>query len=148
MTFIKDVRSERLLMGRLSRGGDLLGELMDVCGREKISLGRVEVIGAVERARLGYYHQVSKEYRTLALNEPLEIASFQGNISVRDDGPFVHAHITLANERGMTFGGHLLSGSVVFAAEFIIETFTGPSFVRTFDEDTGLHLWQKTGEAS
>ena len=147
MTLIGHVRSERLLMGRLSRGGDLLGELMDICSREKISLGRIEVIGAVERARLGYYHQEAKEYRNLALNEPLEIASFQGNVSVRDGAPFVHGHLTLANERGMTFGGHLLSGSVVFAAEFIIETFTGSSFVRRFDEDTGLHLWQKDGES-
>lgn len=147
MTILRNVRSERMLMGRLQRGGDLLGELMDISAREKINLGRVEVIGAVERAKLGYYHQGTKEYRNLTLNDPLEIVNFQGNVSVRDKAPYVHGHLTLANERGTTFGGHLLAGTIVFAAEFIIETFDGPAFVRQYDEETGLHLWQNVPEA-
>jgi hypothetical protein len=146
MTILRNVRSERLLMGRLLRGSDLLGELMDICARERVTLGRVEVIGAVERAQLGYYHQETREYRNLTLNDPLEIVNFQGNVSLRDGGPFVHGHLTLANERGTTFGGHLLRGTIVFAAEFVIETFVGPAFRREYDEETGLHLWQNVPE--
>ena len=147
MTILRNVRSERLLMGRLLRGSDLLGELMDISAREKINLGRVEVIGAVERARLGYYHQETKEYRNLTLNDPLEIASFQGNISIKEGAPLVHAHLTLSNERGMAYGGHLLRKTIVYAAEFVIETFEGPAFKRQYDEETGLHLWQNVAEA-
>jgi hypothetical protein len=135
------VRSKRILMGRLSHGEDLLGGITDTCTREGIYLGRVEALGAVQRARLGYYHQLSREYRFLALNEPLELICLCGNVSIRDGDPFVHAHVTLSDSRGRAFGGHLAEGTVVFACEFVIESLEGSDFVRERDSLTGLHLW-------
>lgn len=129
-------------MGSLGRGGDLLGELRDLCVRESVKLGRIEAIGSVQRARLGYYHQRSREYRYFALNEPLEISSLIGNISIKDGQPFVHAHVNLSDARGKTFGGHLASGTIVFACEYTIEAFGGMELTRVHDEGTGLHLWR------
>lgn len=146
MSSVRNVRSERILMGRLERGTDLLGELIDICAKEKIRLGRVEAIGAVTRVRLGFYHQEAREYRHFAINRPLEISSLQGNISLKDGNPFVHAHVVATGAGGRSWGGHLASGTEVFACEFLIEVFSGPEFSRGYDRDTGLGLWNMREE--
>jgi predicted DNA-binding protein with PD1-like motif len=53
----------------------------------------------------------------------------------------VHAHITLADDKGRVFGGHLASGTIIFACECVIEKFDGQAFRRIYDEETGLVLW-------
>jgi predicted DNA-binding protein with PD1-like motif len=133
-------------MGRLPCGSDLLGELIDICVKEQIRLGRVEAIGSVSRARLGFYHPEAREYRHHTVNQTLEISSLHGNISLKEGAPFVHAHMVLSGIRGRSWGGHLASGTEVFACEFVIEVFSGPDFSRVFDEETGLGLWQVGGE--
>jgi predicted DNA-binding protein with PD1-like motif len=129
-------------MGSLPHGSDLLGELIDLCVQEKVRLGRIEALGSVQRARLGFYHQQAREYRYHTINTPLEIASFSGNVSLREESPFVHAHMVLAGIKGESFGGHLSSGTLVFACEFIIEVFDGPELPREYDRKTGLGLWK------
>ena len=141
MTIMKNIRSRELFIGKVSYGGDLLEEITNVCRKENIRLGRVEALGAVQRARLGFYHQQTHEYQFLVLDQPLEITKLVGNISLKDGNPFVHAHITLAGRTGNAYGGHLAPGTIVFACEFILETFDGPILERGFDKTTGLHLW-------
>lgn len=129
-------------MGKLKRGDDLLGAIGVICREKSIRLGRVEAIGAVEKATLGYYDQKRKEYDFFTIGSPHEITSLIGNISLREGVPMVHAHITLSNEKGNVCGGHLAPGTTVFACEIIIEAFDGPDFNRGLDKDTGLPLWE------
>ena len=145
MTIKKAVKSKELFMGKLSYGCDLLEELTSTCQKENIRLGRIEALGAVQKAHLGFYDQKTREYRFFTLPQPLEITKLIGNISLKDGNPFVHAHVTLADEEGKAFGGHLAPGTVVFACEFIIESFDGPVLERGFDEETGLPLWTMSG---
>ena len=132
-------------MGKLTYGADLLEELTEVCRKEKVQLGRVEALGAVSRARLGFYNQQTREYQFFELDQPLEITKLVGNVSLKDGKPMVHAHVTLADEAGKAFGGHLAPGTIVFACEFILQAFEGPTFERGFDEQTGLPLWKMSG---
>ncbi len=141
MTMVKKVESRELFMGKLSHGSDVLEELTAVCRRENIRLGRVEALGAVQRARLGFYDQEKRAYRYLELAQHLEITSLVGNVSLKDGQPMVHAHVTLADGEGKAYGGHLASGTVVFACEFVLEAFEGPTLERVPDETTGLPLW-------
>lgn len=128
-------------MGKLSCGGDLLEELTDVCKTHNVELGRVEALGAVQKARIGLYNQETRTYHFSTLDRPLEIANLMGNVSLKDGKPFVHAHVTLVDELGASYGGHLAPGTVVFACEFVIEAFDGPTFNRVPDKETGLPLW-------
>ena len=139
---IREIKHSRYLMGNLDYGSDLLNSLTYICEKENIVLGRLELIGAVQKARIGYYLQDRNIYTSSELNDPMEITSLTGNISLKDGKPFVHAHINLANAEGNVLGGHLLEGTVVFAAEFIIQTFEGPEFSRIFDDHTKLALWK------
>ena len=141
MTTLKKVKPIETYMGRLRHGGDLLEEITDFCIREKIHLGRIEALGAVQKARLGYYNQETREYQFFDLQRRLEITKLTGNVSVRDGSPMVHAHVTLADDEGKCFGGHLAQGTVIFACELIVQAFKGPLFERGYDEDTGLPLW-------
>ncbi len=141
----RDVTHSRYVMGRLAHGKDLLEELTSVCEKEGVRLGRVEALGALKCARVGFYNQESREYEFLEFDGQLEITNLVGNVSLRDGRPMVHAHITLSDDKGAAFGGHLAPGTVVFACEFVLQVFEvkeGDEFVRAHDEATGLPLWK------
>lgn len=141
MTLLKQVKSKEIVVGRIGYGGDLLEELTKIAVARGIRLGRIEAIGAVQKARVGFYNQQSREYQYHSFSHPMEVAKLIGNISLKDGNSFVHAHITLADEQGKCYGGHLAPGTIVFACEFILEVFDGPAFNRCPDEETGLLLW-------
>ena len=142
MAVYKTIESRRLVMGKLSFGGDLLEELTDVCEKENVLLGTVEAIGAVQKGCIGYYNQDEKKYQFVEFDKHLEIASLIGNISIRDGKAMVHAHVTFSDDEGVCYAGHLSGGTIVFACEFIITVCNGPGFVRDVDEETGLPLWK------
>ncbi len=132
----------RKLMARLFKGEDLLLALEKLCREQDIELGEVRAIGAVSKARVGYYHQAEQKYEFLELNRPLEIVSLVGNISLKDGRPMVHAHIVLADGKGAASGGHLAEGTIIFACEAVIQEYLAAEpLVRRLDKDTGLFLW-------
>lgn len=141
MTELRSVGSGEIVMGKLSCGCDLLEELTRVCTEHGIGLGRVEAIGAVRKACIGFYNQGTRTYQFSTFDRPLEITHLVGNVSLKDATPFVHAHIALADEAGHCYGGHLAPGTVVFACEFVLGAFDGPAFNRCPDDETGLPLW-------
>ncbi len=132
---------EKVILRRLPHGGDLLSELTGLARRERIRTGTVSAIGAVSRARIGYYDQAARVYRERDLDQPLEICSCLGNISLQDGEVFVHAHVVLADGAGKTRGGHLCPGTTIFAAECRIDEFRGRELERGYDDRTGLSLW-------
>jgi len=141
MAQLKEVKSTEIVMGRLGCGSDLLEELTKIAAARGIRLGRIEAIGAVQKARVGFYDQQKREYQFHLFDWPLEITNLIGNISLKDGNAFIHAHVTLADKDGKCYGGHLAAGTIVFACEFILEAFDGPAFNRRPDEETGLPLW-------
>lgn len=142
MAVYETIEPKRILMGKLPHGADLLEELTAVCEKENITLGTVQAIGAVQKACIGYYDQDTHTYEFDTLDQHLEIVSLLGNISLRDGKPMVHAHVTLSDEKNVCCGGHLGSGTIVFACEFVITSCDGPHLVRDHDEQTGLPLWK------
>ena len=75
------------------------------------------------------------------IDEPHEITSLIGNISMRDGAVALHAHVTLGDRRGNVRGGHLLPGTPVFACEAVLCKIEGPELTRGYDEITKLPLW-------
>jgi predicted DNA-binding protein with PD1-like motif len=142
MTTYKEIKLEKKFMGRLRYGCDLLEELNNICRARDIRLGKVEAIGAVQKAKIGFYNQETRVYQFMDLDFPAEIVNLTGNVSIKDDEFFVHAHVNLADESGKCYGGHLASGTIVFACEAVIHSFKGPEFKRDYDEETGLQLWK------
>ena len=129
-------------MAGLPHDSDLLGAITDLARENNIEVGTIMAIGAVKKARIGYYDQSAREYREQDIEEPMEISSCLGNISLKDGEIFVHAHINLADREGRVMGGHLCAGTIVFAAECRITELKGESLKRSYDDITGLSLWQ------
>lgn len=136
-----EAHAGRAFVGRLETGSDLVEEIERYCAEQGVVAAQVTVIGAVRRARYAYYEQDDHRYLELETDTHHEIVGFTGNVSLRDDRPFLHAHATFADASGACVGGHLLRGIEVFAAEVMIREIGGVSLVRLPDEQTGLALW-------
>ena len=145
MSVMAEMQVGRVFMVRLPTGVDLLEELTRLCREKNIVQGEVRAIGAVTRARIGYYDQAARRYEYLDFEEPLEILALMGNVSLLEGQPMVHAHLTLADEEGRALGGHLAPGTLVFACEACIRELLprGHGLVRGMDDITGLLLWQE-----
>ncbi len=137
-------RSKRTFIGQLPNGADLYESLTKIVREEDITLARIVAIGATSHAVVAYYDQDAKKYMNMEFTGGMEILTCSGNVSLRDGKPFVHIHILLGDRQGRVFGGHVMPGTKVFACELFIDQFEGEELQRSFDEQTGLHLWQKS----
>ncbi|MCA1945524.1 MAG: DNA-binding protein [Desulfovibrio sp.] len=129
------------LLKRLPKGADLLDALTAVCKEHHVTRGSVQVIGALEKAMLGFYLQHEQRYISHAVDEHVEILMGAGNVSLKDGEPFIHLHLTLSRHDGSCLGGHAMAGCPIFAAEACILRLEGKPLVRGLDEATGLYLW-------
>jgi predicted DNA-binding protein with PD1-like motif len=136
-----ECEAQRVLLGRLDRGDDVLEGLTTFCKLNGVEVGQIEAVGAVERGGVGYYDHEARVYHEIRFDEGMEIASLVGNVSSKDGEIFLHCHVVLADSSGRCFGGHLLDGNVAFACEFSVTALSGVRPERTFDEATGLALW-------
>ena len=132
----------RRFLGRLPHGKDLITSIEDFCKASSIQMATFSVIGAVSSATLGAYDQKQQVYATFTQEEPHEIVSCTGNVSLLDEKPVVHAHIVLGNLEGKTIGGHVFSETIIYAAEIDLQELTGTPLERTYDDTTGLMLWK------
>jgi len=111
-----------------------------VARERRIRAAAISTVGALTRADLGFYDQTGQEYRVRAVEEPVEIASCTGNISLLEGEPFVHAHAVLADSSGRVLAGHLVRGTI-FAAELFVQELAEANLHRAWDKQTGLKLW-------
>jgi hypothetical protein len=102
----------------------------------------LNVIGALDQAEIGYYDQLIHSYQGIQINEPVELASCSGNISLLGGRPYAHVHAVLSGMKGKVWAGHLTSGRI-FAAELYVQELVGPDLIRSLDTVTGLNLWRE-----
>ncbi len=139
-------RVGRIVFFRLEEGSDLLASMREHVEAEDIKSGFLACIGALSKARLGYFLGQGK-YKAIEVQGPLEIASCVGNISVGPEGEtVVHAHICVCDEEGRAYGGHLLEGCLVSpTAEVTVVELSGALLTRELDAKTGLKLLSPKG---
>ena len=114
--------------------------LTSVCKNNGIMNGQISGIGAVKEIEMGVYDLDSKSYLRKQYPDNHELISFQGNITLKDDNPFIHAHITIGNHDLHTRGGHLFEMKVAVVGEFIIRNIES-NVHREFDKNIGLAVW-------
>ncbi|UCF58447.1 MAG: DNA-binding protein [Candidatus Bathyarchaeota archaeon] len=131
---------ERNLLVSAERDSDIVQFLTKLAEKKGINAAAFTAIGALKRAKLGFYDEGKHEYREIAVDSPQELASCTGNISIKNGKPFVHVHAVLADKDGNTKAGHLFEG-IVFAAEIHLRELKGPKLERKYSETTKLSLW-------
>lgn len=124
----------------LEKGEPVVDVLTNFCKEHNIFNGHISGIGAMNNIELGAYDTKVGEYIKKIYKNSYELITYQGNIMLLDDEPFIHAHITIGNHNMEIFGGHLFSMNVAVVGEFIINKIDGKS-KRTFNDEIGLATW-------
>ena len=126
---------------KLEKDTDLLDSLTNYAKENNIQAAEINFIGAVQSAKVLYFNQEKKKYDEHIMDQPYEVLSGIGNISLLDDKPFVHVHVVLADSTGKAFGGHLDKGTKVWLIEAFIHEVDSKNLVRNFDKNICLGVW-------
>jgi predicted DNA-binding protein with PD1-like motif len=122
-------------------GDDILKTIQRVAQEHNVRSGQITLIGAVSRAKLGYFDREEGEYKDFLIERDLEVVSGMGNISrLSDDSIVVHAHLVVSDEEGRCWGGHLMEGCEVSVTIELVIIETTAELRRAKDEMTGLNL--------
>jgi len=137
---LSESKSGRIVFAQLSEDEDLLETITLAAEKSHITAGFFILIGTLKRANLGFHRQ--GEYETIKIDGPVEIVSCMGNISVKGNKPFAHAHISVSNEKGEVMGGHVMPGCIIAATgELVLIEAKDARLFRRLDEKTSLFLW-------
>ncbi len=107
------------------------------CIEKDIKNAKLSGIGAVRETEIGAYDTVAKEYIRKEFSGVLELISFEGNVTLKEGSPFVHAHVVLSDHQMGTLGGHLFETTVAAVGEFFLREFDGEAY-RELNTDVGL----------
>lgn len=126
---------------RIDRGEEVIEQLTKFCRQENIPSAGVYGIGAADRVVIGLYSVANRKYRKTELTGEMEITSLVGNISQKDQEPYLHLHINVCNQEMKILGGHLNECRISATCELIVTPGEG-GIGREFDPQTGLNLYQ------
>src|SRR5208282_3561986 len=93
---------------------DVRAGLEEFAAKNNLTDAQFTAIGALDSAVIGWSDRPKKAFKTIRLDEEMEVASLTGNI-VRDGNgnPVVHAHCVVSLLRNSAvYAGHLLQGRV------------------------------------
>jgi len=124
---------------RIPEGMEFLDFVNKFAKEHNVLIGTVSAIGTLRNPRIGYFEEEKKQYKVIELKGTYELISAMGNISLKDNEPFAHIHVSLGDEEGKMFGGHLVEGEV-FVAEVVVQELLGELLERKLQEN-GLALW-------
>lgn len=126
-------------VARLETGADWRAEIESLANAVDADAAWFTALGAVQDAECWFYDQDECEYYPIEFDEPLEVASCVGNISLLEGERFAHTHVVLSGPDGETVAGHL-NEATVWAGEVHMRVFEEP-LEREYDETTELDLW-------
>lgn len=135
----RTVETTREYVGRLETGADWRAEIESLADDVEADAAWFTALGAVQDAELWFYDQDDLEYAPITFDEPLEVASCVGNVSLLSGERFAHTHAVLSRPDGEAVAGHLHAGTV-FAGEVHMQVFD-TSLERGHDDETDLDLW-------
>ncbi len=125
---------------RLDKGEEILASLHAVCAEYGVRAASITGIGAVKGTTIGMYDMETGRYSTLPLPGFMELTNLSGNVSALDGETYLHIHVTLADENGHAFGGHLKEAFIGATAE-IFFTVYDTNIDRARDDATGLNTF-------
>ena len=116
---------------RLKPEQDLRQALEIFTQKKEIKAGFIlTAIGSLKQASIRFANQS----KATVLQEKFEILSLNGTLAKTG----IHLHITIADCKGKTIGGHLETGCIIYTtAEIVIGLSEDFTFIRTIDAQTG-----------
>jgi len=133
-------RFNDIIVLRVAYGEDIVDAVKDVCLKENVKAAEINGLGAANSVTFAIYDVPTKKFYTTKLDKMLEITNLQGNVSTKNGEYYSHLHITVADETGSAFGGHLISAIIGGTAEIFIHVLPG-TLERVVDPQTGLNVF-------
>ena len=124
---------------RLDPTEEIVASIRAYCKEHSVKLATVSAIGAVNEVRIGLFDPTTKTYSAQDMTGNFEIVALSGNVSVMDDGVYLHLHIGVGDEDHNMHGGHLERAIVSATCEVFIHAIDG-KVNRAFDEQIGLNI--------
>ncbi len=101
-------------------GEEIVASLRAVAEEQKIQGGWFGGLGSTSDVEIAFFDPQRKEYLPRRFEEPMEIGSLVGVLSMLEGEPHVHAHVTVSGTELIAFTGHLNKGVVGTACEIWI----------------------------
>ena len=124
---------------RLDKNDEVISCLKTVAEKENITAASVEGIGATDNFTVGVFDLDKKTYERFSYSGNHEINVIAGNLTVVDDKPYIHAHITCTGRDGKVVGGHLFECFISLTCELVISLVDG-EITRAFDPSVGINV--------
>ena len=124
---------------RIDKGENIVSYIKNFCKDNNIKLGSISAIGAATNIKIGYFDLNTKVYNETVFDGKYEITSLLGNLTTKDNEPYLHLHINFSGEDCVTYGGHFVEGTVTAVCEIILTELDG-QIPRYLDEVSGLNV--------
>ncbi|MBU0754078.1 MAG: DUF296 domain-containing protein [Planctomycetes bacterium] len=124
---------------RLERGEEVTETLERFLSDNGLFGGTVTGLGGIEEAELGYFDLPAKIYQRKTIHGNLELITYNGNITLVDGKPFIHAHAVVAGADFIAHAGHFFQARVAITGEFVVKP-ADWRVSRLEDDFTGLKL--------
>ena len=124
---------------RLESGEPVIDTLSEFLRSEQVEFANLSAAGAVSWVHLGYWNAETHAYEYREFDEQLEVVSFQGNSSLKDDAPFLHLHGVFGRHDFTAVAGHIKEARVHPTLEVWLRTEDMP-VRRSHDSASGLDL--------
>lgn len=128
---------------RFDKGEEVISLLTEFARENNISFASFTLIGASKEVTLSYYNLETKSYEDKTISEDMEILSVIGNIAIKENAPFIHAHGVFGRRDLSPIGGHIKSLTISATGEMFL-TLYPKAISREYDEETGLFLLSDT----
>ena len=129
-----------LIFVSLNPDDPIMKSLLGISIKLNLESGYISGIGAINNVLIGMYDINKKKYNKKEFKNDYELICFLGNISLKENKSFIHAHVSFSNNEYKVFGGHLFEGIISATGEFIIRT-SNLSIKRKINHSVGLPLW-------
>lgn len=136
---LKYIKTDNNYLVRLLRGEKIIEKLQKFCELNNINSAIFTGLGGASDIELGYYNLITKEYEWKKFPEVHEVLSLNGNVSLADSRPVIHAHMNISNRNLESFGGHLKEAIVGGTLEIFISPISA-NLTRIMDDEIGLKL--------
>jgi len=121
----------------IEKNEKVMDTLTKFCQEQGVNNAKISGIGAVKETEIGAFDTEAKGYVRKPFPDVWELISFEGNVTLKDGSPFVHAHVVLSNHDMDTKGGHLFETTVAAVGEFFMREFDDIAY-RELNKDVGL----------
>ena len=109
-------------------------KIKEFCETNGIKTAFFSAIGATDDCILSFYDKDKKEYIGHPFNEPHEITSLLGDVSILENNIIIHAHATISGPDMIAKAGHVKKIIISVTCEMVLEVFEGKIERKSYPE--------------